>query len=326
MNRATVYFLIGPTAVGKTEAALVMAPRMQAEVISADSMQVYRGADILSAKPAPSELARVRHHLVDLLDPREGWNVADFRRQALGAIRDVVSRGKRPLVVGGSGLYIRTLIRGIFEGPGEDLALRKRLKLVGARGGTQALHARLGTVDPETARRVGGGDARRMIRALEVYESSRVPISALKPKRTGLAEQYEIRLAGLVQIRPRLYRRAEERVDRMFDEGLVEEVRRLQERGVGPTLEQCIGIKEVRSHLKGELSLDEARDRMKQGTRRLIKKQFTWFRREDKVEWFRIGRGASFDRLRASPSPERSRGKYRSAGEAAQGILRHWGL
>ncbi|MBI2870822.1 MAG: tRNA (adenosine(37)-N6)-dimethylallyltransferase MiaA [Candidatus Omnitrophica bacterium] len=307
---SSVYFLIGPTAAGKTEAALLIAPRLNAEIISADSMQVYRGADIVTAKPTSEERSRVRHHLVDILEPDEEWNVAEFREKALAAIRDILKRGKRPLVVGGSGLYIRTLIYGIFKGPGKDDPLRGRLQYSSARKGGQELWQELAAVDLKAAQGIAVQDRRRLIRALEVYHKTSVPLTVLKARRTGLSSAYSLHVTGLMRPRGELYERAEARVEEMFRAGLVEEVRLLVERGVGLTLSQCIGLKEVRGFLNGEWTLDEACERMKLATRHLVKKQLTWFRGESGVQWV-TDDGAK---------------RLGSGNEAARAVLQGWGF
>jgi tRNA dimethylallyltransferase len=282
-----IYFLIGPTAVGKTELALKLAEAMgSACIVSCDSMQVYRGADLISAKPSTSERSQVPHYLVDILDPSEEWNVADFRREAVEAIGQILRAGKRPLVVGGSGLYIRSLLDGIFEGPGRDSVFRKSLETESAVHGVAYLWERLQKLDPASARSIDSGDTRRVIRALEVYEQTQRPISDLKGGRRGLRDDFDIQLAGLTRARDVLYRRAEQRVMEMLNQGLVNEVKGLLKQGVGRTLGQCIGLKEIQAFVLGECTLDEATREMKKKTRHLVKKQCTWFRREKNVKWF----------------------------------------
>ena len=280
-------YLVGPTGAGKTAAALALAERVPLEIVSADSMQVYRGLDILSAKPTPAERARVPHHLVDVLDIGEPFSAAAFKRLADEAITDIRARKKLPLVTGGTGLYIKTLTEGLFGVLAVSSGVSQRLICEVEAEGSEALHARLVEVDPEAAARIAPNDARRIVRALEVYETTGRPISA---QQTEWAQPKPCLMLGLRRPRQDLYRRIEARVDAMFDAGAVEEVRRLVEAGIehSRTAMQAIGVAEIIAALRGECSLDEARSRIKMATRRYAKRQLTWFRKDTRIRWYAV--------------------------------------
>ena len=285
-------YLVGPTAVGKTAAALAVADRFPLEiaerpaleVVSADSMQVYRGLDILSAKPSPDERARVPHHLIDVLDVTEPFSAAEFKRLADAAIAAIRDRGRLPLVVGGTGLYIKALADGIFDGPEASSEIRSRLLAEAEASGVENLHARLAEVDPKAAARIARHDLRRIVRALEVFETTGRPISE---QQTEWARPKPCLMLGLRMPRAALYRRIDERVDAMFDAGVVEEVERLVEAGIerSPTAMQAIGVAAIIGLLRGERPLDEAKRTIKAQTRRYAKRQLTWFRKDPRITW-----------------------------------------
>lgn len=279
-------FLVGPTGVGKTEASLWLAKRIDAEIVSADSMLVYRGMDIGTAKPTSEERESVSHHLIDILEPTESFSVGTYRQLAKDAIADIHGRGKMVLVCGGTGLYVRALVDGLFEGPAADWPLREELEAEAERSGPESLHARLMEVDPETAGKLSPKDVRRVIRALEVHSAAHRPISELQSqwKHRGGAPI----MLGLTMNRSLLYQRIEERVDRMFEGGLVEETERLLEAGLrtNRTAMQAIGYKEVVAYLDGECSREEAKTLLKRNSRRYAKRQLTWFRKDDRIRWY----------------------------------------
>ena len=279
-------FVVGPTGVGKTEASLWLAKRIDAEIVSADSMLVYRGMDIGTAKPTPEERAAVRHHLIDVLEPTEPFSVGKYRQLAKEAIAETHGRGKTALVCGGTGLYVRALVDGLFEGPGADWKLREELQAEAERSGPESLHTKLMEVDPETAEKLSPKDLRRVIRALEVHSRAHRPISELQSqwKQRGRGPT----MLGLTMDRSLLYQRIEERVDRMFERGLVEETEKLLERGLrtNRTAMQAIGYKEVVAYLSGECSLEEAKKLLKRNSRRYAKRQLTWFRKDDRIQWY----------------------------------------
>jgi len=282
----TTVFLVGPTGVGKTEASLWLAKRTNAEIVSADSMLVYRGMDIGTAKPTPEERAEVRHHLIDVVEPTEDFSVGRYRELAQAAIEDIHHRGKVALICGGSGLYVRALVDGLFEGPEADWELRKKLSEEAEREGPEALHSRLRELDPDAAEKLSPKDVRRVIRALEVHGKTRRPISQFQHQ--WKLRQQEPAMLGLIMDREVLYERIEHRVENMFQRGLVEETRRLLERGLrgNRTAMQAIGYKEVIGFLDGLYSIEDAKRLLKRNTRRYAKRQLTWFRKDDRIKWY----------------------------------------
>lgn len=272
-------YLTGPTASGKTGVGVALAQRLDAEVVALDSMTLYRGMDVGTAKPTWGERQGVPHHLIDVLDPWESASVADYRGWALQAIAAIEGRGKRVLFVGGTALYLKALLRGLFEAPAADRALRESLEQEYDRLGAAALHARLAALDPATARRLHPNDARRIVRALEVIAVVGRPLSALQTEH-GEPAPAAVPVFAIERPRPELHQRINQRVDQMIRDGLVDEVRALQagERPLGPVAGQGVGYSEVIEHLAGRLTLDQAVERIKARTRQFAKRQSTWFR------------------------------------------------
>ncbi len=285
--------IVGPTAVGKTDVSVEVAARLGGEVVSADSMQVYRHMDIGTAKPSPAERARVPHHLIDVADPGETFNVARFQELAQAAMDDIMARGRFPLLVGGTGLYVKAVVDGfLFPWEGASPELRKELQEEAERLGAPALHARLEEVDPVAARRIHPNDARRIIRALEVYATTGRPISEMwRMGRRGGFRIDRLVMIGLVRNREALYERIDRRCDLMMEQGLVDETRRLLEQGYERALTagQALGYKEIVEHLQGRCPLDEAVETIKRNTRRYAKRQLTWFRADPRIKWVDLG-------------------------------------
>lgn len=285
--RPPVVAVVGPTAAGKSDLAVELASRLPGEVVNADSMQVYRGMDIGTAKPTPVERRGIRHHVLDVLDVAEPATVAEFQSLARAAIDYCLGRGVLPVVVGGSALYVRAVLDR-FEFPGTDPALRARLErdlaVVGARG----LHERLTNVDPGAAAAILPTNGRRIVRALEVVELTGRPFSATLPSRTYLYDR--VVQLGLDVPREVLDRRIEERVDRMWRAGLVDEVRTLEEAGLrdSRTARRALGYVQVLAFLAGEYDEAEARARTIQATRRFARRQDAWFRRDPRISWLRF--------------------------------------
>jgi tRNA dimethylallyltransferase len=285
--------LVGPTAAGKTEASVVLARRLDAEVVLVDSMTVYRGMDVGTAKPTARDRAAVPHHVLDMVDPAEGFSVAAFQRLATDAVDEIRGRGRAVLLVGGSGLYFRTVVDDL-ELPGTDPALRRALETEARVLGPAVLHGRLAGFDPAAAGRIDPTNARRTVRALEVAALTGRPFSTF----ARAWDRYpadRVRAAGVAVHPAALRARIEDRVARMLAGGLVDEVRGLLDRGAGPlvTASQAIGYAEVAEHLAGRMSLDQVRERMSRRTRHLARRQMAWFRRDPRIRWFPAGAGGA---------------------------------
>lgn len=273
------WFLAGPTAVGKTETSLLLAERIDAEILSLDSMAIYRQMDIGTAKPTTAEQQRVPHHLIDIIDPDEVFSTAEYVRLATQVASEIVSRGRSPLFVGGTGLYLRSILRGVFEGPDADWEYRRQLEAE-VEDNPGCLHEKLKDCDPILAEKLHPNDLRRVIRALEVYHQTGIPLSAQQQQAARVPEETSGNVFWLHPERDWLYERINRRVDLMFEQGLVEEVRGLLERDPPPsrTALQGLGYKEMVEHLNGEMTLEEAREMIKVRTRQFAKRQHTWFR------------------------------------------------
>ncbi len=279
--------IVGPTAVGKTRLAVRLGEGLGAEIISADSRQIYRGLDIGTAKASAEERRRVPHHLIDVVDPDDKFTLALYQEMAYAAIDDVHARGLVPLLVGGTGLYVQAVIEGWgipHVEPNEGL--RAELYRQAEEQGMEALHARLQKVDPVAAKRIDIRNVRRVVRALEVYLETGTPISELQCKKPPL---YRILQMGLTMEREELYRRIDRRVDRMIEAGLVEEVRGLVARGYDYDLPAMsgLGYRQIGRYLRGEVGLEEAVRLIKHDTRRFVRQQYNWFRLDDEqIHWF----------------------------------------
>ncbi|MEW5762386.1 MAG: tRNA (adenosine(37)-N6)-dimethylallyltransferase MiaA [Bacillota bacterium] len=289
-GRRPLVVICGPTAVGKTEVGILVARRLGGEVVSADSMMVYRGMNIGTAKPTVEERQGVPHHLIDIVDPDTPFSVALYQHLAEKSIAAIHARGRLPLLVGGTGLYIRSVVDPYRFVAGPDPALRRRLMEEARLEGPEALHARLAAVDPVAAGRIHPHNVRRVIRALEVYHQTGKPISSFQDAGRETASKYLLWMFGLTMPREKLYRHIEERVDRMLAAGLVEEVQNLLKRGYRrhQVSMQALGYKEIAAYLEGELSLEEAVRLLKRNTRRFAKRQFTWFRRDPRIRWLDV--------------------------------------
>jgi tRNA dimethylallyltransferase len=287
-----VAVLVGPTAVGKTTVALNLAEALGAEIVNADSMQVYRELHIGTAKPTPTEQARVRHHLLDVADPDEHYDAACYAREARGAIADLHRRGVPPLVVGGTGLYIKALLAGLFHQDEGVPEVRARLAQELAHLGLPALLARLTSLDPATAQRLAPEDTYRILRALEVVEATGRPISVLHADHNFSDRPYTTLKLGLDLPREELYGRIDDRVKVMLSQGWLEEVRGLLKRypaGIKPL--QALGYRHLVAYLEVRLPLPEAIEQTQKETRRYAKRQLTWFRADPEVRWFHPGQG-----------------------------------
>ena len=280
--------LTGPTAVGKTALSIKLASEIGGEIISADSMQVYRQMDIGSAKIKPKEMGGIPHHMIDILEPEEEFNVCLFEKLALEAMEQIYERGHIPVVVGGTGFYIQALLYQIdFTEEETDTAYRDKLWQLGEEKGNHYLHELLRKVDPESAEEIHENNRKRVIRALEFYENCGKPISTHNKEQRQKTSAYNSCYFVLTDDRKKLYERIESRVDQMLSKGLVDEVRTLKERGCNASMVsmQGLGYKEILEYLDGRCSLLEAVEKIKKETRHFAKRQLTWFRREKDVIW-----------------------------------------
>jgi tRNA dimethylallyltransferase len=280
MNK--VIILLGPTGVGKTKVSILLAKALKTEIISADSMLVYRHMDIGTAKPSAGELKSVPHHLINILMPDEKFSAGLFKEKATVIIDELHDKNKIPLVVGGTGLYIRALTKGLFKGPDADESLRRELRSEEKAHGSGYLYRRLKRLDPESANRIEQNDLRRIIRALEVSLKADRGISEIQKESTEHSG-YDFIKIGLFRDRKELYGMIEERVDKMIDEGLLEETRSLIKMNPGRTALQALGYKEMKLYLDGQAGLEEAVRLIKKRTRMYAKRQHTWFRKEPYV-------------------------------------------
>lgn len=285
-----ITILLGPTASGKTSLSLEIARRAGTEIITADSMQIYRGMDIGTAKPSPEEQAEVPHHLIDICEPWERFNVADFVRRADEAAEKIHSSGLPLLMSGGSALYLKGFIEGIFEAAAYSAEVREQLIRETREVGVWAMHERMARVDPEAGLRIHANDLRRIVRALEVYELTGKPISDWQVQEGQERSGYRFRIFGLRLPREQLYERINMRVQDMIARGLVEEVQQLMERGrgMGDGALQALGYRDMVAHLRGEMELDIAINETKKGTRRFAKRQISWFKRFPNIEWLEL--------------------------------------
>ena len=279
--------LLGPTAVGKTETSIQLAQRLNAEIISVDSRQIYRQMDIGTAKPTPEEQQAAQHHLIDCVDITQPFSVADYQALVDAAITDIQNRSKQVLLVGGAGLYFRAVVDGLFEGPAAAPSFRKRLEQEASEHGVDVLHDRLRACDPESAERIHPNNVIRVIRALEVYELTGIPMPEHQQQWQPENQRYPIIAFGLAMPRDLLYRRIEQRVDIMLADGLIAEVESLLVAGYSREnfALQSFGYKELIAYLDGECTYVEAIEQLKQNTRRFAKRQMTWFRKDKRIEW-----------------------------------------
>ena len=293
MKKERLVVLIGPTAVGKTALSLALARRLDAEIISGDSMLFYRGFDIGTAKPTKEELSVVPHHFIDILAPEASFNVMDFQRLAREEIGRIAARGKLPLVVGGTGLYIKSLLEGyVFNETSGDRAYREKLERLAQEKGKAFVHGLLQEADPEAAARLHVNDFRRVVRALEVVSLGNEHISGQR-EAAGGELAYDAYVIGLRRERQALYARIEERVDAMLEAGLADEVRSLLAEGVPrdcPAM-KGIGYREMLAYLAGSMDLPLAAEEIKKATRHFAKRQLTWFRKMPYVHWYAASQG-----------------------------------
>ncbi|OEU72775.1 MAG: tRNA (adenosine(37)-N6)-dimethylallyltransferase MiaA [Desulfuromonadales bacterium C00003068] len=279
--------ICGPTAGGKTALALHLAEHFGLEIVSADSRQVYRGMDIGTAKASVEERAKVRHHLIDVVEPEEDFTASDFIVQGRAALHEIADRGHLPLVAGGTGFYIEALLRGLVDAPSADPALRQELAEWERKHGSGSLHSRLQAVDPVMAIRLTPLDQVRIIRALEVYYQSGQRLSDLQEQHAAVQSPYRVLSIGLAPQRDLLYNRIDQRVDEMMQAGLLKETETLLEQGYSPGLKalKTIGYQECVNHLAGNASFQDTINLIQRNSRRYAKRQLTWFRKNNEIIW-----------------------------------------
>ena len=291
VNLPPLVAVVGPTAVGKTEVGVLLAKAINGEIVSADSMLIYRYMNIGTAKPSKEEMCGIHHYMLDIIDPNEEYSVALYQEAAEKYIKDIYLRGKYPLLVGGTGLYVRSVTDHYnFSRAEINWEYRNELNRLANLQGNAYLHNLLKTVDSLTAERIHLNDRKRIIRALEVFNQTGRPISSFHDKDMYEKPKYNLHIFGLSMERSKLYSRIEQRVDKMLEHGLLQEVKSLLDIGYTTNLTSMkgLGYKEIASYLSGALSFDDAVEMLKRNTRRFAKRQLTWFRRDARIKWFNI--------------------------------------
>jgi tRNA dimethylallyltransferase len=288
LKKPSVTVIVGPTAIGKTDLAIKLAQTVGGEIISADSMQAYKRMEIMTQQPTTYQRRRIRHHLVRFLDPSREYSCALFARMARESVQKILKARKMPIVAGGSGLYIKALIDGLFPSRGKDAGLRKRLQETARRKGVHVLYGELEGLDPQAAGRIHPNDERRIIRALEICRLDRGTKTSLTAKTYGIARDFRVTIFGLTMKRELLYQRIDERVDEMFRQGIVAEVKKLNRRSMSATSRKALGVRQVGGFLDGEYDRGRACYLLKRDTRRFAKRQLTWFRPDRRVVWLDV--------------------------------------
>jgi len=287
-KKPKVIFILGPTGVGKSEFAARLAKKIKGEIISCDSMQIYKGMEILSQYPSEKLRKKIPHYLVGILSPSREWSAADFAREAEKIADNIIKRGKAPVIAGGTGLYARAFADGLSPSSPKDEKLRKRLYKEAKNIGSAKLYAKLKKIDPVYASKIHPNDTRRIVRAFEVYKLTGRPLSAHHKDTKGLNDKYLISTFILNRDREELYARINERVEEMFRRGVIDEVKKLRRLKLSKTAKAVLGFREIMSYIKGDLSLEEAKELIKMNTRRYAKRQLTWFRREKDAAWKKL--------------------------------------
>ncbi len=283
-----VIFIVGPTAVGKTEAAYLLAKKIKGEIISCDSMQVYRSMDIITSKPKKLLQKNIPHHMLGVVSPQKPYDVSQYRKEAVIKAKQILKNGRVPIFAGGTGLYVSILIDGIFEAKAQNEGIRSRLYKEAEESGGAYLYEKLKKVDPQAAGKIHLHDTKRIVRALEVCEVTGEPISKLQGQRKGLSSDYEIKIFALDMDRDTLYQRIDARVDKMFASGLVKEVKNLLKLRLSRTAACAIGIRELKGYFSGKYDIEEARGLIKKNSRNYAKRQLTWFRKDKRIQWIKI--------------------------------------
>jgi tRNA dimethylallyltransferase len=293
-----VLAIVGPTASGKTTLSILLAENLHSEIISADSRQIYKFLNIGTAKPTPEDLRRIPHHFIDVLDPDQEYNAAEYGQQARSKIEELLKRGIQPIIVGGSGLYIRAIIDGFFQGPGKDSEIRESLEQESQKYGAEMLFEKLKRIDPVSAAKMDASKVRRVIRALEVYYTTGKQISDLHSSQETRAP-FEVLQYALEWERKTLYERINHRIDEMIENGLVEEVRELKTRGYlsGMNALNTVGYKETFDFIEGKLTKEEMVRLIKQNSRHFAKRQLTWFRADKRIRWISVNERTNWNEI-----------------------------
>ncbi|MDD5218146.1 MAG: tRNA (adenosine(37)-N6)-dimethylallyltransferase MiaA [Candidatus Omnitrophica bacterium] len=317
-SKPLVVFIVGPTAVGKSRLAMALAKQINGEIVSADSMQVYREMDIGTAKPTLAERRAVPHHLIDILSPRKNFSVYDYRRRALKAIRTITAAGRVPIVVGGSGLYVRSLSEGLSEQPGADNKIRKKYHQMAQAKGSEFLYRKLEKLNPGYAAGIKPTDEKRIVRALEIIAQSGRTVTQWYQRKQSLEELgFKPVMIGLNRERSEIYKAVEDRVDQMFRKGLVREVRRLMRKRLSKTASQALAYKEIIGVLKTsrgkskkemDLLIQAEVPIIKRNTRHFAKRQITWFKKEKGIRWVLWDSGNNLEDVCQKVMKEISRG------------------
>lgn len=282
-----VIFIVGPTGSGKSKLAFMLAKKIKGEIVSCDSMQVYQGMDIGTAKPTKKEQEKIRHHLLDLISPRKEYSVFQYRNFALMALQKIICRRHQPIVVGGSGLYVKAMVDGLSPQPGKQAGFRKSLQHISA----AKLHQKLKKIDPLRAHKINVHDRKRIIRALEIYEASNRRMSEWEKETRGLeSENLRPLVFGVIRGRAELYKRIEDRIDKMFQKGWISEVKRLKRAGFSKTAQFAIGYKEILEYLAGKIDEGQMIFEIKKRTRHLAKRQLTWFKKDPRISWIQMSK------------------------------------
>jgi len=292
ITKHTIIFIVGPTSSGKTSVAVELARRLNGEIVSCDSMQVYKDMDVITQSPGEDVKKGVPHHLIKCVPPSEEYHAVKYAAEAEKAVADIIKRDKVPVICGGTGLYMKALLDGIFLEPSGDETLREKLKKEAVEKGGEYLHEKLRKVDPETAKKLHPNDVNRLVRALEVYEITGRTIHNKKKEAKGIGLLYDVKIFGLAIDRGTLYDRINRTVEGMFEQGIVEEVKRLKKKKLSKTAAKALGIKEVSLYLEGAMGLEAAKEEIKIRTRQYAKRQLTWFRADERVEWINADRSA----------------------------------
>jgi tRNA dimethylallyltransferase len=284
-TKPKMVFILGPTGVGKSEFAVRLAGKIKGEIISCDSMQVYKGMAILSQYPSSKLRKAVPHHLIGVLKPSQEWSAADFIGKAKKIADNIIKRGKVPIIAGGTGLYARAFIEGLFPSPPKDEGLRRKIYKEAEKSGSAKIYDKLKKIDPVYAAKIHPNDVRRIVRAMEVYKLTGKPISEQHRETRGFKDEYDISIFILNRDRDELYERINKRVDGMFRQGAAKEVKRLKRVKLSKTAKAVLGYNEISAYINGKIGLEETKDLIKMNTRRYAKRQLTWFRREKGAVW-----------------------------------------